>query len=215
MVFHRNNVVRLTTVIALICVMTILFPTVSLAEGNKEFLKSAKKCHDYISTNNFYYSQGVALPIDREGNRRVDCSSYVSWCLQVYTDGDFYESKSSDWFLRVAKALVNGNVPENPELTSSWIGVKGADNFQPGDIMCYSSHVHIYAGLSKDGERLVYNAGNDKAIDSSISVISENYFQKAKYAIRLPQWAGYRLFFWLKQWELFFYLINFIYIECI
>ena len=186
MVFHRNNVVRHINVITLICVMAILFPVVSFAEGNAEFLKTAKKCHDYISTNDFYYSQGVALPIDRDGNRRVDCSSYVSWCLQVYTDGDFDESRDSDWFLRVAKDLVNGRIPDDPALTHTWEGVKGANNFQPGDIMCYSGHVHIYAGLSEDGERLVYNAGNDTAIDSSISAISESYFQKANYGIRIP-----------------------------
>lgn len=184
MKFSRNHFKVLFCIITLSFIFCI---NNSLAEsGNPLFLRSAKKCHDYINNNNFYYSKGVEIPLDRTGNRRVDCSSYVSWVICDYTDGRFSGSKNSSWFYHVAKDLSNGRQPDEFELTSTWEVITDSNNFLPGDILCYRNHVQIYAGQNDNGEYLVYNAGNDESINENISVITDNYFHSAKYALRLP-----------------------------
>lgn len=166
--------------------IVMLLATCNLPVANaSSFLSTAKKCHNYLYSNNFYYSAGVEIPLDRDGNRRVDCSSYVSWCLYEETDGAFSTSKDSDWFMQVAKDLANGNTPDLSEITSNWKAITNSAKIKPGDIMCYTGHVHIYAGLSSEGSRLVYNAGSDEAISDAISVISESYFTSCKYALRV------------------------------
>ncbi len=184
-----KNVIRIRTLVALAVVGVIMSVTrvdnaVVLAD-NDPFLGIALECHDYIRENGFYYSKGVELPLDREGNKRVDCSSYVSWCIYEYTGGDFNLSRDSAWFMDVAKALANDQTPDMPEITSEWDVITNHE-LEPGDIMCYNGHVHIYAGIDGDGQRYVYSAGGNEAIQDDVTIISEGYFQKSKYALRIP-----------------------------
>lgn len=175
---------RLHLYTMLFCIVTLLTCDISVANASS-FLTTAKKCHNYLYSNDFYYSAGVEIPLDREGNRRADCSSYVSWCLYEATDGAFSTSKDSAWFMQVAKDLARSNVADMPEITSSWKVITNSASFEPGDIMCYTGHVHIYAGKTSEGSRLVYNAGSDAAIQDAISIISESYFTSCKYALRV------------------------------
>lgn len=184
-----KTVIRIRTLVALIVVGVILSVTrvgnaVVHAE-NDPFLGVVLECHDYIRTNGFYYSKWVEIPLDREGNKRVDCSSFVSWCLYEYTGGAFAETKGSYWFMDVAIALANGWPTDLPEITSEWKAITN-HNLEPGDIMCYDGHVHVYAGTDGDGRRYVYNAGGDESIQDDVTIISESYFKKSKYAIRIP-----------------------------
>ena len=181
MKFTRNQIV----VFFLIVLILLTLSSPAFAENNYSFLRSVKTCHDYIRENDFYYSRGVALPLDREGNRRADCSSFLSWCLHEETDGAFYESKDSAWFNAVAEALLNGRTPDMPEVTGNWKVITNLDHLVPGDIMCYRKHVQIYAGKNNDGKHLVYSAGCDSTIQDVISVISDTYFYRAKYGIRI------------------------------
>lgn len=184
------KVIRIRTLVTLAIVGVIISVTcvcnVVVHAENDPFLGIALECHDYIRENGFYYSNGVELPLDREGNKRVDCSSYVSWCIYEYTDGKFSQSKKSAWFMSVAKALANGQTPDLAEITSRWKVITNYHELEPGDIMCYSGHVHIYAGTDGDGRRYVYNAGGNTSIRENVTIISEEYFRKSKYALRLP-----------------------------
>lgn len=169
------------------CIVVLLFTCNITVASASSFLTTAKKCHNYLYSNDFYYSVGVEIPLDRAGNRRVDCSSYVSWCLYEETDGAFSTSKDSDWFMQVAKDLLQEKTPDLSDITSSWKVITNSADIKPGDIMCYTGHVHIYAGKSSEGSRLVYNAGSDDAIGDAISIISESYFASCKYALRVSE----------------------------
>lgn len=178
----RNRIIAICFTI----VILLSFSISTLAEGNYAFLKAVKECHDHIRENGYYYSRGVELPLDREGNKRVDCSSFLSWTLYDYTDGDFSESHDSAWFLKLAEDLRHGRDTAMPEVTSDWRVITNLDHLVPGDIMCYKKHVQIYAGKNNDGKHLVYSAGCDATIQDEISVITDAYFNSTRYGIRIP-----------------------------
>lgn len=183
-------VIRIRNLVALIIACaTLLVPPNGKAvvyADNDPFLGVALECHDYIRDNDFYYSRYVELPLDREGNKRVDCSSYVSWCIYEHTAGAFSETRNSEWFMDVARALDKGWTPDMSEITSEWTAITDSDDVEPGDIMCYDGHVHIYAGTDGEGRRYVYNAGGNDSINDDVTIISESYFQKSPYALRIP-----------------------------
>ncbi len=169
-----------------ISVALIIAISTATASASGSFLQTARACHDYIRTAGFHYSKGVAIPLDGNSSKRVDCSSFVSWVIYKYTNGRFSEAKDSNWFLGVAKALANGETPQMPELTSNWQVITDMSQLQPGDIMCYSGHVMIYAGVSIDGKPMAYNAGDNKFIQQVINPITEKRFAQARYGLRIP-----------------------------
>ena len=152
------------------------------------FLKSAKACKEYLVSHQFHYRRGhCEYPVNADNGRGIDCSGFVGWAIYEYQGGNF-ECKPSKWYLATAKKLYKGEESDCPEYTKGWIAIQGSENFKPGDILCYSGHVHIFFGES-DNEYKPYsvlNAGSDKALDSVVTEISKNYFQKAQYALRLP-----------------------------
>ena len=155
---------------------------------NRSFLDVAITCHDYLVENGFNYHQGgLIYPLDASKGTGVDCSGYVGWCIYEYQDGNF-SCQSSKWYLRTAKKLYAGEESEDPEYTKGWTAVKGWENFEPGDILCYPDHVHIY--LMKDPENeeryLVLNCGKHSSLREYSTNISERYFSQAEYAIRIP-----------------------------
>lgn len=183
---NLRNVYHKTIIVILITVFSIS-PFTAVAD-NSSFLKVAKSCKQYLVSNNYHYCSGhYEYPMNVEKGKGIDCSGYVGWAIFEYQNGNF-ECKPSKWYLATAKKLYNGEESDSPEYTKGWMAVKGSENFQPGDILCYSKHVHIYLGLSDDEYRpySVLNAGSDKALKNLITNISENYFYKAQYAIRLP-----------------------------
>ena len=80
---------------------------------------------------------------NRYGEHSFDCSSF---CARLY------------------KKYFNISIPSTTSGYGStgYVGNVGSVELQPGDILCYSGHVEIYAG---DGT--VYNAGSGNAIRSS------------------------------------------------
>ncbi|MCL2341514.1 MAG: hypothetical protein FWC53_00100 [Firmicutes bacterium] len=70
--------------------------------GSGSFLEVAKKCHDYLRENNYYYSSyanvsacryiddgrsagsHIPKPNNTDGGTYIDCSAYVTWVLFEY-----------------------------------------------------------------------------------------------------------------------------------
>jgi len=181
--FSTNRLSK--TIFFVFITFTLLFSSIAEATGNELFLHHAKRCHDYMIDNDFYYSPGVNIPLDREGNRRTDCSSYVSWIIYEYTNKEFDMSRDSAWFRKISKAILKGNTDAIPDFAEKWEVFNNPEDFRPGDILCYNGHVHIYAGVDSEGKRLVLNAGSQEALDEYLSTISERYFKKAIAAIRI------------------------------
>ena len=188
MKIHKRKVSNQVITMILI-VMTLLILSTSFSSANdNSFLNVARKCHNYLVDNHYRYrkSYGREFPLDASRGTRIDCSGYVSWCIYEYQNGNF-EAQTSKWFLSNAKKIYNGKEPDNPEFCIGWKSIKGSDNFIPGDILCYSGHVQIYAG--PDPERvnryLVLNAGSDNSLSQYIQSIKESYFKQAEYAIRI------------------------------
>lgn len=183
--FTRNT--RHNVIAIVLIVMTALQPTAHAT--NYQYLEVAKQCKKYIVNNSYHYSQKCSreYPLNQKNGKGIDCSGFVSWTIYEYQNG-FFEYRTSKWFLSTAKKLYNHEKSDLPLYTRGWEGIKGAKNFMPGDILCYSGHVHIYYGIdyNERDHYLVLNTGNDKAIKEVTTSISGSRFREAKYAIRLP-----------------------------
>jgi hypothetical protein len=166
----------------------IAISTSSAFSENLEFIEVARECHDYLVDNNYYYESSWQIyPVSTQNGHYIDCSGYVGWAIYEYQNGN-YECQSATWYLSTAKKLFSGKETDYPQYTAGWTAVKGSENFEPGDILCYPHHVHIYVSPDpeEEGRYLVLNAGSDEALDLKIQSIRGDYFRKAEYAIRLP-----------------------------
>ena len=182
--FKRNTSCKVIAI--LMIVMTLFTSAYSALADTTAYLATAKKCKQYLVDNDFRYRKGgKTYPIDAATSTRIDCSGYVGWTIYEYLNGDF-ECKKSSWYLNTAKKLYAGKQVE--DFCQGWKAVKGSENFRPGDILCYSGHVHIYYGIDKSAEDrfFVLNAGGNSALDTCITSIRGEYFRRAQYAIRLP-----------------------------
>ena len=100
----------------------------------------------------------------KNGYHHTCCATYVSWVLQKA--GYLSESEHS-------------NSASGLQSIMKKKGFKVINNqadLQPGDVLCYSSHVEIYAGDNK-----VYNAGSGRAIRSASPA---NVYRSFNYALR-------------------------------
>ncbi len=146
-------------------------------------IECAKAIHQYMEENGYTYcvygsnsyeecgrngkSHGLSRTFEAsKSNKNTCCATYVSWVLQEA--GYLTESEHNDGADNLTNLLIN----------KGWTVITDINQFQPGDVLTYSSHVEIYAG---DGT--VYNAGSGKAIRNS-SPQSKN-ISKAR-ALRAP-----------------------------
>lgn len=146
-------------------------------------IECAKAIHQYMEENGYTYcvygsnsyeecgkkgkSHGLSRTFEAsKSNKNTCCATYVSWVLQEA--GYLTESEHNDGADNLTNLLIN----------KGWTVITDINQFQPGDVLTYSSHVEIYAG---DGT--VYNAGSGNAIRNS-SPQSKN-ISKAR-ALRAP-----------------------------
>ncbi len=137
------------------------------SEMGQKIIQKAKECHDYLRTHGYRYEMaGISIPI-KSNVHTVDCSSYVSWVLYEVGFSEFagYQ-KTSSVFL------------DNPW---GWEKIKNTEDLQPGDILCYSGHVQIYAG---DGK--IFNCGGNESIQAEAPHTKGHSINSMEFALRPP-----------------------------
>jgi len=154
--------------------------------SNADFLTVAKECHDYIRTNNFYYSSAANKKAGKyvgdgtstgngkipypNGTQYTDCSAYITWVLYEYGYDHFTSQKTSAWFM------------DRDAMKKMGWTVLPASQAEAGDIVAKNGHVEIYAGNGK-----FYNAGCTEAIRKEISNSGVKYLNTFTYAIRVTK----------------------------
>lgn len=148
--------------------------------GGGAVIEAAKEIHAYMEQNGYTYcvyggngyeeckggGHGLNTTFEqsKNGYHHTCCATYVSWVLQKA--GYLSESEHS-------------NSASGLQSIMKKKGFKVINNqadLQPGDVLCYSSHVEIYAGDNK-----VYNAGSGRAIRSASPA---NVYRSFNYALR-------------------------------
>ena len=92
------------------------------------------------------------------------CATYVSWVLQ--DAGYLSASEHSNSASGLQSIMKN----------KGFKVITNKSDLKPGDVLCYSSHVEIYAGNNK-----IYNAGSGNAIRNSAP---SNVYRSFNYALR-------------------------------
>lgn len=144
----------------------------------------AKNIHEYMELNNYSYcvyggnsyeecsklnqSHGLNITFEQSktGYKHSCCATYVSWVLQEC--GYISDSEHTD----------SANSMQNLLKNKGFIEIKNESELKPGDILCYSGHVEIYAG-----DNMIYNAGSGNAIRNSSPQRRTETFS---YALRSP-----------------------------
>ena len=137
------------------------------AEGGA-IIEIADMIHKYMEENNYTYcvyggnsyeecgkygkthGLNATFEASKTGYHNSCCATYVSWVLQEA--GYISDSEHLDGANNLRSLL----------LSKGFKKIDNVSELQPGDILCYSGHIEIYAG---DGT--VYNAGSGNAIRSS------------------------------------------------
>ena len=133
------------------------------SEGGGTVIEVAQKIHSYMEQNKYTYCvlggnsyeecQGrdhglnITFEASKKGYHHTCCATYVSWVLQEagYLS-DSEHSNSASGLQQIMKSKGFKMITNEADL-------------QAGDVLCYSSHVEIYAGDNK-----IYNAGSGNAI---------------------------------------------------
>ena len=146
-------------------------------------IEIAKNIHEYMEKNNYTYcvyggnsyeecSGGTPHGLNKTfeqsktGFHHSCCATYVSWVLQeagYISDGEHLDGANN------LQALLKGK---------GFKIINNQSDLEAGDILCYNSHVEIYAG-----NNTIYNAGSGKAIRSSSPQRRTRSFN---YALRAP-----------------------------
>ncbi len=110
-----------------------------------------------LKKKRFHYSNGGCKSTLAKGirsGRKCNCALYVSWCLQEYgaiSKGKTFYVKGSG---RLSKSLGS-----KVRVIRVYKKAKNA-GLKPGDIVCFTTpHACIYAGKSKNGNRLWFDQG--------------------------------------------------------
>ena len=103
------------------------------------------------SANGSTHGLNVTFEASKTGYRHTCCATYVSWVLQEA--GYLEDSEHQDGANNLRNYLMNNK---------AWNVITSVSELQPGDIICYNSHIEIYAG---DGK--VYSAGSGDHIRGS------------------------------------------------
>lgn len=112
-------------------------------------VQAAKDIFDYVAADGGYdYSQANRASSFEASktNKFYDCSSYVSWCLQLV--GIFDEGKT-----------ISSDTIKSAEQLVDYYHSGAPSTLEPGMILIYSGHVNIYAG---DG--MYYDGGEHHGI---------------------------------------------------
>lgn len=147
--------------------------------NNHLLVQAAADIMKHIQTNDYAYCQGGNYHPNpssahagrscyrassfedskQPGHNLIDCSGFVSWCLQevgILPQGTLLSSSS----MASASALAEYYTP----------GYKGSySEYSPGTILIYSGHVNIYAGNG-----MFYDAGSTSSMISSPRAVSRD-----------------------------------------
>lgn len=133
------------------------------SEGGGTVIEVAQKIHSYMEQNKYTYcvlggnsyeecpgrdhGLNITFEASKNGYHHTCCATYVSWVLQEagYLS-DSEHSNSASGLQQIMKSKGFQMITNEADL-------------QAGDVLCYSSHVEIYAGDNK-----IYNAGSGNAI---------------------------------------------------
>lgn len=133
------------------------------SEGGGTVIEVAQKIHSYMEQNKYTYcvlggnsyeecpgrdhGLNITFEASKKGYHHTCCATYVSWVLQEagYLS-DSEHSNSASGLQQIMKSKGFQMITNEADL-------------QAGDVLCYSSHVEIYAGDNK-----IYNAGSGNAI---------------------------------------------------
>lgn len=128
--------------------------------SNGDFLAVAKKLWNTVCTSGKYTQYGGAsIPVK---GPRIDCSSFVSWCLYEYGYTEFapYQTDTSTFL------STNWNKKYGWEEISVGSGENPINTLKPGDIFVRNgsgtNHVTIVAEI-KNGKLYSYDCGNTSA----------------------------------------------------
>lgn len=133
------------------------------SEGGGTVIEVAQKIHSYMEQNKYTYcvyggnsyeecsggGHGLnsTFEASKTGYHHTCCATYVSWVLQeagYLSDSEHNDSASGLQQIMKSKGFKM---------------ITNEADLQAGDVLCYSSHVEIYAGDNK-----IYNAGSGNAI---------------------------------------------------
>lgn len=133
------------------------------SEGGGTVIEVAQKIHSYMEQNKYTYcvyggnsyeecsggGHGLnsTFEASKTGYHHTCCATYVSWVLQEA--GYLSDSEHNDSASGLQQIMKN----------KGFQMITNEADLQAGDVLCYSSHVEIYAGDNK-----IYNAGSGNAI---------------------------------------------------
>ena len=150
----------------------IIIPIKTLAEIAKELKKSIRE-NGFSYQYSVYYDFELYPPSSNTSNKKMNCSSFVSWILYEYAKqkGNFVienEFKKSKTSYNILSYLKND--------TDNFIYVGklhklNSEDLQIGDIIIKDGHAEILAeyDASESNEYRCYNAGSDKAMEHGAS----------------------------------------------
>ena len=139
------------------------------------FLATAKSLHDYVRQNNYWYPSSANLAAgkyvsdgtsekhkfptkgEKESQRYIDCSAYVSWVLKEYG-------------YNLSSPYTSYQLMNNP-LKLQEVSIS---NVKVGDILVKRGHTEIFCGNGKS-----YNCGSTRALRSETSNCTPSNFTKA------------------------------------
>ena len=122
-------------------------------------------CEECLNSNECYLAKTFEKS---KTSKKTCCATYVSWVLQE--TGYLTEDEHSNSAPGLRDYLLN---------QKNWIKITNVSDLQPGDVICYTGHIEIYAGDSK-----VYNAGSGSAIRGNSP--QEKNVSSMMYALRAP-----------------------------
>lgn len=150
------------------------------SEGGGSIIEVAEKIHSYMEQNNYTYcvyggnsyeeckggGHGLSKTFEasKSAYHHSCCATYVSWVLQEA--GYLSDSEHSDSAAGLQSIMKN----------KGYKMITNKSDLKPGDVLCYSGHVEIYAGNNK-----IYNAGSGSAIRNAAPA---NLSRSFSYALR-------------------------------
>lgn len=143
---------------------------IEVAERIHSYMEQNKYTYCVFGTNSYEECKGGGHGLNNtfEASKKEYhhscCATYVSWVLQ--DAGYLSASEHSNSASGLQSIMKN----------KGFKVITNKSDLKPGDVLCYSSHVEIYAGNNK-----IYNAGSGNAIRNSAP---SNVYRSFNYALR-------------------------------